>query len=80
MCGLHGKHCTCKKYLGILSDVEKKTSYDFMDGDIAQWFGLSFQCQIQDSMTLFFELSIFVILFSALTFFIKILPLLWQTR
>lgn len=45
-----------------------------MDGDIAQWFGLSFQCQIQGSMTLFFELSIFAVLFSALMFFIKILP------
>lgn len=51
-----------------------------MDGNIAQWFGLSFQCQIQGSVTLFFELSTFVILISALTFFIKILPLLWRTR
>lgn len=51
-----------------------------MDGEIAQWFGLSFQRQIQGSMTLFFELSIFVILFSALIFFIEILPLLWHTR
>lgn len=39
-----------------------------MDRKIAQWFGLSFQCQIQGSMTLFFELSIFVIFFSALMF------------
>lgn len=46
-----------------------------MDGDIAQWFGLSFWRQIQGSARLLFELSIFVILFSALTFFIKILPL-----
>lgn len=59
-----------------------------MNGDIAQWFGLSFQRPIQGSMTLFFELSIFafVILFFALTllfFFIiitEILPFLWHPR
>lgn len=50
-----------------------------MDGEIAQWFGLSFQHQIQGSATLSFELSIFI-LFSALIFFIKILPLLLHTR
>lgn len=48
-----------------------------MNGDIAQWFGLSFQRPIQGSMTLFFELSIFafVILFFALTllFFLSLL-------
>lgn len=29
-----------------------------MDGQVAQWFGLSFQRHIQSSMTLFFELRI----------------------
>lgn len=43
-----------------------------MDGDIAQWFGLTFRRPIQGSVTLFFELSIFLILFSALHFFFKL--------
>lgn len=32
-----------------------------MDGEIAQWFGLSFQHQIKGSITLLFELNIFVV-------------------
>lgn len=75
-----GKALYLQKVPWNLSDVEIKNSYDHMDGEIAQWFGLSFQHQIQGSMTLFFELSIFVFLFSALIFFIQILPLLWHTR
>lgn len=75
-----GKALYLQKVPWNLSDVEIKNSYDLMDGKIAQCFGLSFQRQIQGNMTLFFELSISVILFSALIFFIKILPLLWRTR
>lgn len=68
------------KYPEILSGVEIKNSY-VMNGDIAQWFGLSFQRPIQGSVTLFFELSIFVIVFCLNNFFfIKILPFLWHTR
>lgn len=52
-----------------------------MNGDIAQWFGLSFQRPIQGSMTLFFELSIFafVILFFALILFFFFNHYYWNT-
>lgn len=40
-----------------------------MNGDIAQWFGLSFQRPIQGSVTLFFELSIFCYIVFCLNIF-----------
>lgn len=58
-----------KKHPEISSGVEIKNSY-VMNGDIAQWFGLSFQRPIQGSVTLFFELSIFVIFFCLNIFFL----------
>lgn len=54
-----------------------------MDGQVAQWFGLSFQRHIQSSMTLFFELRIVFFkkcFIFCLNIFYEILPLLWRTR
>lgn len=61
-----------------LSDVRLTKSSDVMDGDIAQWFGLSFHRPIQDSVTLFFELSIFALFFSALIFFFIIIVIIFK--
>lgn len=57
--GLQGKHWTCKiKVPWHVSDVETKNFNDFTE-TLHSGLGLSFQHQIQGSMTLFVELRIF---------------------